>query len=120
MKELTKAELEIMQILWNKEQAFMGEIVDAFPKERRPAYSTIQTVIKVLEKKDIIGHETFGKVNRYFPIIKKEDYRREILYRNLQELFDGSTAQLVSCLADTGKITIDQFNELQIMVNKMK
>ena len=106
IKELTKAELEIMQIIWDRKEAFMGDIVDAFPNDDRPAYSTIQTVVKVLEKKNFVSHQTFGKVNRYYPLISKEEYRKNVLSSTLNKFFNNSPTEMISCLVDDKSLSI--------------
>ena len=73
MKELTKAEEQIMQVIWKIGQGFANEIMAAFP-EPKPAYNTVLTVVRILEKKGFVGHETFCKANRYYPIVSKEEY----------------------------------------------
>ena len=75
MKELTKAEEQVMRYLWELNEAFLKDIVDQFP-EPKPAYTTVQTVVRVLTQKGVIGYKTFGKTNQYYPIIKKDEYFR--------------------------------------------
>ena len=71
-KELTKAELEVMQILWKLKKAFVGDILDRMV-DPKPAYNTVSTVVRLLEKKGVVGHESFGKSHRYYPLVDKED-----------------------------------------------
>jgi len=85
MKELTRAEEEVMQILWKEKKAFVKEILDRFP-EPRPAYNTVSTIVRILEKKGFVSHDEFGKSHRYFPLIMKEDYRE----MRLTDLMKGS------------------------------
>ena len=75
-KELTKAELEVMQILWKLKKAFVGDILDRMV-EPKPAYNTVSTVVRLLEKKGVVGHESFGKSHRYYPLVDKETYEAE-------------------------------------------
>lgn len=113
LKELTKAELELMRILWDKKQAFLGEIVDAYPMENRPAYPTISTVVRILEKKGFVGHESFSKVNRYYPLISKEDYRSKIVKNTINIFFDESPKQLFSYFAEKGTLSASQYEDLK-------
>ena len=108
-KELTKAELEIMQIIWEQKESFMGDIVDAFPENDRPAYSTIQTVVKVLEKKNFVSHQTFGKVNRYYPLITKEEYRKSILSSSLNNFFKNYPKKMLSYLIENKSLSINEY-----------
>lgn len=89
MKELTKAEEQVMQALWSIEKGFLKDIVDAMP-DPKPAYPTVSTVIRVLVKKDYIGHNTYGKVNEYFPLIKKEAYFQKHFKRVVSTFFENS------------------------------
>ena len=68
IKELTKAEEQIMQVLWDLKKGFVKDVVDQLP-EPKPAYNTVSTIIRILETKGFIDHEAFGKSHRYFPII---------------------------------------------------
>lgn len=119
MKELTKAELELMRILWNKQQAFLGDIVDAYPLENRPAYPTISTVVRILEKKGFVGHESFSKVNRYYPLVTKEEYRRMIMRNTLNIFFDNSPRALFSYFAEEGSLSAGQYEELKELARKI-
>ena len=71
MKQLTRAEEEVMQILWNLESAFVRDILDQFP-EPKPAYNTVSTIVRILEKKGFVNYQAHGKTHEYFPIISKK------------------------------------------------
>ena len=73
MKELTKAEEQIMQILWKIEKGFVNDILDGFPLPK-PAYNTVSTIVRILEKKEFVAHKAYGKTHEYFPLISKEEY----------------------------------------------
>ena len=73
MKELTKAEDQIMQLLWKLEKAFVKDIIEQMPIPK-PAYNTVSTIIRILEKKGFVGHKAVGTTYLYFPLIKKEEY----------------------------------------------
>jgi BlaI family penicillinase repressor len=83
MKELTKAEEQIMQYLWRMKKAFLKDIVEQFP-EPKPAYTTVSTVIRVLVKKGFIGYNTYGKVHEYFPKVTKQCLRQILFLRGFQ------------------------------------
>ena len=70
MKKLTKAEEQIMQILWELERGFVKDIIDNLP-EPKPAYNTVSTIIRILEKKGFVSHNAYGNSHEYFPIIAK-------------------------------------------------
>lgn len=119
IRELTKAELELMRILWDKKQAFLGDIVEAYPEVGRPAYPTISTVVRILEKKGFVGHESFSKVNRYYPLVSKEDYRGMIMKNALNVFFDSSPKELLSHFANEGSLSESQYEELKDFAREM-
>ena len=72
MKELTKAEEQVMQILWKIEKGFVKDIIDSMPKPK-PAYNTVSTIVRILEKKGFVGHNAYGKTHEYYPLVSKKD-----------------------------------------------
>ena len=111
MKSLTQAEEEIMQILWDLEKAFVKEIVEQYP-EPRPAYNTVSTLIRIMEKKGFVGYEAFGKSHRYYPLIKKEDYSKKYLGRFVDQYFSGSYRDLVSFFTNEKEMSISDLERL--------
>lgn len=89
MKELTKAEEQIMQVLWKLEKGFLKDIVEAMP-DPKPAYPTVSTVIRVLVRKGFIDHNTYGKVHEYYPTIKKDEYFKRQLKGMVSNFFENS------------------------------
>jgi BlaI family transcriptional regulator, penicillinase repressor len=116
MKQLTKAEEEIMQILWQLKKAFVKEIVDQFP-DPKPAYNSVSTIIRILEKKGVVGYEAFGKTHRYYPLIEKEEYSRKFLSRFVDNYFSGSYTQLVSFFTKQHNLSL---NELETILKELK
>ena len=78
MKELTKAEEQIMQVLWDLNRAFVKEIIDRLP-DPKPAYNTVSTIVRILQDKGFVGHETYGKSHCYYPLVDKNTYTRKFL-----------------------------------------
>lgn len=111
MKELTKAEEQIMQILWNIEKGFVKDILERFPKPR-PAYNTVSTIVRILEKKGFVGYNAYGKTHEYYPLIKKNDYRSYVLKNMMANYFSGSFEKMVSFFARDNDIDIHQMEEL--------
>jgi len=95
MKELTKAEDQIMQVLWKLEKAFVKDIIEELP-EPKPAYNTVSTIVRILEKKEFVGHEAFGKTFRYFALISKREYSKFYLKSFVGSYFSSSYKQMVS------------------------
>jgi BlaI family transcriptional regulator, penicillinase repressor len=102
MKELTKAEDQIMQILWALKKGFVKDIVEEMP-EPKPAYNTVSTIVRILEKKGFIGYKAYGKTHEYFPLITKEKYTRFYLNNLVKGYFNGSVQSLVSFFAKENK-----------------
>ena len=99
-RELTKAEEQVMQILWRLSKGFLKDIVESF-SQPRPAYTTVSTVIRVLVKKNFIGFKTYGKINEYYPLISKTDYFKSKLKPIITNYFDGSKQDMASFFANT-------------------
>lgn len=115
-KPLTKAEEEIMQVLWEQEQAFIKDIVEVLP-EPKPHYNTVSTIVKILEEKGFVDHESFGKSNRYFPIVQKADYSKNSMKQFVSKYFEGSFSNMLSFFAKEKDISI---TELEDILNEMK
>jgi len=111
MKELTKAEEQIMQELWLLEKAFVKEIVDKLP-EPKPAYNTVSTIIRILEKKGFVDHYAYGKTYQYFPLISKTDYTKSYFKNFLSGYFSNSFQEMVSFFAKEDKMTLSDLEEI--------
>ncbi len=111
MKPLTQAEEEIMQILWHLKKAFVKEIVEQYD-EPKPAYNTISTLIRIMEKKGFVGYEAFGKSHRYYPLIDKEDYSKKYLNRFVDKYFSGSYKDLVSFFTKEKEMSVKDLERL--------
>ncbi|MEN7546949.1 BlaI/MecI/CopY family transcriptional regulator [Rapidithrix thailandica] len=116
MKELTKAEEQIMQYLWKLEKAFLKDIVEAYP-EPKPAYTTVSTVIRVLVKKKFIGFNTYGKVHEYFPLVKKKEYFQTHFKGIVGRFFNGSLSGFASYFTDDDNLNISELQEIKKIVD---
>src|SRR5918993_1579648 len=103
LKELTKAEDQVMQILWGLKTAFVKDIIECMP-EPKPAYNTISTIVRILETKGFVDHKAYGKTHEYFPLISKEKYTKFYLNNLLRGYFNGSFQNLVSFFAKENKL----------------
>ena len=117
MQQLTKAEEQVMQYLWNLEKAFLKDLVESFP-EPRPAYTTISTVIRVLVKKGFISYKTYGKIHEYFPLIQKDDYLKEQFDEVAQDYFSGSMAKMASFLTSDTDLGVDDLEEIRKIIDE--
>jgi len=119
MKELTKAEDQIMQILWTLEKGFVKDIVEQMP-EPKPAYNTVSTIVRILEKKGFIGYKAYGKTHEYFPLIAKEKYTRFYLNNMVKGYFNGSVQNLVSFFAKENKMDVQDIDMLMKQLEELK
>lgn len=119
MKELTRAEEQVMQILWEEGKAFVKELLPHFP-DPKPAYNTVSTIVRILEKKGYVGHEEFGKSHRYFPLINKEHYRDERFSDLMKSYFNNSMQQVLSHFSNNKDMDIKEADELIKMLQEIK
>jgi predicted transcriptional regulator len=111
LKELTKAEDQVMQILWKLENAFVKDIVEQMP-DPKPAYNTISTIVRILETKGFVDHKAYGKTHEYFPVISKDKYTKFYLNNLLKGYFNGSFQNLVSFFAKENKMEVKDIEKL--------
>ena len=117
MKELTKGEEQVMQVIWSIGQGFANEIMAAFP-EPKPAYNTVLTVIKILEKKGFVKHETFCRANRYTATISKEEYSKHFLGSVVERYFNNSYLDLVSAFAKKENFSLEELEALKKVIDE--
>jgi BlaI family transcriptional regulator, penicillinase repressor len=116
--ELTRAEEEIMQILWEIKKGFVKNIVERFP-DPKPAYNTVSTIVRILENKGFVDHTAYGKTHEYFPLVHKDEYRKQYLNTLLNNYFGGSFRQLASFFIKHEKMDIREMEEvLHLMKNE--
>ena len=111
MKNLTKAEEQIIQILWQLNKASVKDVLNQLP-EPKPAVTTVSTIIRILESKGFVNHQQMGRGFIYFPIIKKEDYTQFSMRKMINNYFDGSFKNLVSFFAKNENIDINELEEI--------
>lgn len=115
MKELTKAEEQIMQYLWRLKKAFLKDIVEQFP-EPKPAYTTVSTVIRVLVKKGFIGYNTYGKVHEYFPKVTKRAYTKSFFSGVFNSFFDQSASGFTSFFTKENDLSLTDLEEMKQII----
>ena len=116
-QELTPAELEIMQMIWNRGASFVNDLLALFP-EPKPAYTTVSTIVRILERKGYLAHNTFGKSHEYYPIIDRESYTHDFMTNVLNNFFGGSPARMVSFFAEKESISVDEADEILKILQK--
>lgn len=119
IRELTRAEEQVMQELWKLEKAFVKDIIEQMD-EPKPAYNTVSTIIRILETKGFVGHESFGKSHRYFAKISKDTYKEFATGKLLSGYFDNSPQRMLSFFLQENKLNIKEADELLRLLEKAK
>ena len=115
MENLTAKEEEIMQVLWDLKKALVRDIMDKLPDSKQP-YTTISSIVRILERKGFVGHKPYGKTHEYYPLISKADYRKRKFKRFINEYFDNSMDSVVSFLIKEEKLKPEEIEELARMI----
>ena len=119
MKALTKAEEDIMQILWQLQKANVKDIIKVLP-EPKPAYNTVSTIVRILESKGFVDYEKKGKGHVYFSILKKQDYSNQSLNKLMENYFQGSFKSMVSFFVKKNDIDIKELETILNEIDKSK
>ncbi|MEO7984668.1 MAG: BlaI/MecI/CopY family transcriptional regulator [Bacteroidota bacterium] len=116
MKPLTKAEEQIMQVLWTLGKAFLRELVEGMPNPR-PHQNTVATLLKILVEKEFVAVEVLGRQHRYSPLISKQDYSGKSIKQLAKNYFEGSFSNVVSYLVKENNISVE---ELELLLKQIK
>lgn len=116
MKELTRAEEQVMQILWRIGKGYVNDLLEYFP-EPKPAYNTVSTIIRIMEKKEFVGHEAIGKSHRYFPLVTKQEYARQTLRAMLKGYFSNSHKQMVSFFTRENDLSVSEMEDIKLLLD---
>ena len=111
MKTLTKAEEQVMQILWNLKEGIVKQVVEGF-SDPQPAYTTVATVLKVLEKKGFVGHKKIGNTYLFYPAISKKEYTHFQFSSLLKNYFNGSFPKMATFFAKENNLSIEELEEV--------
>jgi BlaI family penicillinase repressor len=117
MKEITQAQEEIMRVLWQIKEGVVNDILDQL-QEPRPAYNTVSTVVRVLEKKGYVGHKTYGKTHVYYPKTDQKEYARQRMKELLSSYFSNSVKSMVSFFAREEKIELQELEEIRKLIEE--
>ena len=117
MNELTRAEEQVMQILWKIERGFVKDVVELLDNPK-PAYNTISTIIRILEKKGFVNHKAYGKTHEYFPIVSKKDYTKSFFGNFLNKYFSNSFQQLVSFFSNENDMSLEEMDKIRLLLEK--
>lgn len=109
--QLTKAEEQVMQILWKLEEGAVRDIREKFD-DPKPARNTVSTIVRILEKKGFVDHKTFGNVHVFHPLVKKEEYSKSQLFGVMKKYFNNSFSSMASFFAQEKDLTIEELESL--------
>ena len=124
MEALTKAEEQVMQALWSIEKGFVKDVLEALPRPKKgesaPAYTTVSTLIRILEQKGFVDHEAFGRAHRYFPMISKEVYSTRTVRKVMKDYFGGSARGMLSHFIEREDLSIEELDALLKLIRERK
>lgn len=118
-KQLTKAEEQFMQVLWDLKEGSIQDIIDELP-EPKPAYNTVSTIIRILETKDFVGHKSKGRGYIYFPLLEKTEYSNQSLHKLVDGYFDGSFKSMVSFFVKKNDVDMAELESILKLINTKK
>jgi len=116
MKILTKAEEQIMQVIWKLDKAFLKEIIDELPLPK-PHSNTVATIIKILTEKEFVGLKVFGRMHQYYPLVSKDDYSKSSMKSLVKSYFEGNFSNAVSFMVKDNNLSID---DLELLLKQLK
>jgi len=111
MRELTRAEEQVMQVLWKIKKGFVKEILEYFD-DPKPAYNTVSTIVRILQDKGFVHHKAYGRTHEYFPIVTKDEYSRSHLSNFVNDYFSNSFGKMVSFFAKEKHISVREMEEI--------
>jgi len=118
-KQLTKVEEQLMQVLWELNEASVQEIINKLPNPK-PAYNTVSTIIRILETKNFVSHKPKGRGYIYFPLIQKNDYSNQSLHKLVDSYFGGSFKNMVSFFVDKNDVDFKELDIIMKVINDKK
>jgi BlaI family penicillinase repressor len=120
MRELTRAEEQVMQVLWKIKKGFVKDVLEHF-EDPKPAYNTVSTIIRILQDKGFVSHKAYGRTHEYYPLISKDEYSKSHLSSFVNDYFSNSFGKMVSFFAKEREISIKEMEEImKIMDDEVK
>jgi len=116
MKILTKAEEQIMQIIWKLDKAFLKEIIEEM-EEPKPHNNTIATIIKILTEKEFVGIRVYGRVHQYYALVSKESYSESTMKNFVKSYFEGNFSTAVSFMVQENNLSVA---DLELLLKELK
>jgi len=118
--KLTQSEEELMNHLWQKERAFMKDLIECY-SDPKPAATTVATLLKRMQEKEFVGYEQLGRSRRYYPLVKKSRYFSDKIRGMISQFFDDSPAQFASFFTTQAELSDKELEELcRLVINELK
>lgn len=119
MKKLTRKEEEVMKILWRLKRAFVKDIIEEYD-EPKPHYNTISSLVRLLQDKGIVGYKQYGNTYQYFPLLSKEEYRKNFMKQVVSDYFDNSYKSAVAFFVKEKGLSPAELEELIRMIKEQE
>jgi predicted transcriptional regulator len=119
MKILTKAEEQVMQVLWKLEKGFLREIIDAMPAPK-PHQNTVATLLKILVDKEFVSITVLGRQHLYTPLVEKDEYSKRTMKQIVKGYFEGSFSNVVSFMVKENNISVEELETLLAQIKKQQ
>jgi BlaI family transcriptional regulator, penicillinase repressor len=120
MRDLTKAEEQVMQVLWKIRKGFVKDILEHF-EDPKPAYNTVSTIVRILQEKGFVNHKAYGRTHEYFPVVTKSEYSKSHLSTFVNDYFSNSFEKMVSFFAKEKSISLQEMEDImKIMDSEVK
>jgi BlaI family penicillinase repressor len=117
MRELTRAEEQVMQILWDIDKGFVKEILGRF-KDPKPAYNTVSTIVRILQDKGFVSHKAYGRTHEYYPLVSMDEYKETHMSSFVKNYFSNSFENMVSFFANEKSMTVDEMEDIMKMMEE--
>lgn len=117
MRELTKAEEQVMQILWSIEKGFVKEILEHFD-EPKPAYNTVSTIVRILQEKGFVSHKAYGRTHEYYPLVTRDEYKKTHMKTFVKNYFANSFENMVSFFANEKSMSVDEMQDIMKLMEE--
>jgi predicted transcriptional regulator len=117
---LTEGELKIMRLVWDLGEATVSDVIEAMPKEKRPAYNTVLTIMRILEQKGYLRHVKAGRAHIYRPVVSQRQARRKAVRHMVANLFDNSPEQLLLSILENEKLSPAEIARLKQMIDSSR
>lgn len=117
MKELTKAEEQIMQVLWKIKRGFINDIIQELPNPNSP-YTSVSTIVRILEQKGFVAHNAYGHTHEYYPLVEREAYTHDFLRTFLGNYFSNSYRSLASFFTSKEDLSLKELEAIRRVIEK--